>query len=150
MNVVRSVRDSLVIALRAIVRNLDVDVEQARSPQAIFAVAKRLPCVVVAYAGKPKEDEGPVGRRDVQKYSYRWVIAVVDEDWQTPEGAAMRVADLTETIFDGLRTVQLATVGQNPVFLKFESESPEVDPGAGDQGGRYAMVQAWRTNDVRR
>ena len=149
MNVVRQIRDSLIPALEAIV-GAEVDVLQARAPQAIFGIAKRFPAVVVAYAGKPKDGEGPVGRRDLQRYSYRWLIAVVDSDWQTPEGAAMRVSDLTEAIIDGLRTVQMTTVASNPLYLQFESESPEVDPGAAEQGGRYAMVQVWRTNDVKR
>lgn len=142
-----TIRAALKIAIAALVPS-GTNVYEARVPQMVFAVALRRPAVVIAYGGKPKAGEGPVGRRDRQGYVYAFTIAVVGEDWQTPEGAAYDAADISDALM-ALRTVQLTTINGNPVYLAFESETPEVLSGATEQGGLYAMVQSWRTNEVR-
>lgn len=145
MSVAGTIRGNLETAIAALVP--EATIYQARVPQAIFEVAVRKLAIVIAYAGKPKLREGPVSHRDRQRFAFSFVIAIVAEDWQTPEGAAYSAADVAERLMP-LRNVQVATVNGNPLYLAFESEAPEVNPGATAQGGEYAMVQQWRTNEV--
>jgi len=147
-----------VLAAVAAVLPAGTDVFEARVPAASFSVAIRQPAVVVSYAGKPKREGGPIGNRGRQGYVYAFTIAVVESDWASPAGAAYRAADLAELLLgspalpdatDNLRTLSLGTVHDEEVFLRFVSESLEIDPGSTAQGGKFALVQQWETNEVR-
>jgi hypothetical protein len=157
MSTIATLRTNLVAAVTAIVP-AGTDVFEARVPAASFSVAIRQPAVVISYAGKPKREAGPVGNRGRQGYVYAFTIAVVESNWQTPAGAAYLAADLAELLLgspalppatDNLRTLSLGTINDEEVFLKFVSESLEVDPGSTAQGGKFAIVQQWETNEVR-
>jgi hypothetical protein len=150
-------RTNVMAAIRSLVP-ADVEVLEGRVPATAFALAIRTPAVVVFYGGKPKKEDGPIGRRDRQGYSYVFTIAIVEANWATPQGAAYEAANLAEIIHgsptspDGtpnLRTIDLGVIHEDHVRLRFVSEAPEIDAGSTAQGGKFALVQTWQTEEVR-
>jgi hypothetical protein len=134
------------------------EIIEARVPATSFALAVRQPCVVVSYAGSPKKEPGPVGKRGVHGYVWVFTIAIVEADWQTPAGAAYKAADIGALLrgepslpdtTPNLQTICLGNVRGEDVYLTFVSEAPEIDPGGTAQGGKFALVQQYETNEVR-
>jgi hypothetical protein len=133
----------------------DTEVLEGRAPQAWFAMNVRgKPAIVLTYAGRPKRNDGPLSRRDRQRYVYQFSIAVADADWQTPVGANYEAADLAEKLagspnnadtVPNLRTAPLIKIHDDWVYLRFISETPTMAPTSTPQGGRFALIQIWET-----
>jgi hypothetical protein len=133
----------------------DVEIIEARHPQAWFSMNVRgKVAIVLSYAGRPKRDDGPLSRRDRQRYVYQFSVAVADADWQTPVGANYEAADLAERLagspndadtVPNLRNAPLIKVHDDMVYLRFISETPTIAPTSTPQGGRFALVQIWET-----
>lgn len=150
-------RTNLLNAIRLLLPELDVI--EARTPDAWYAMNLRGgTAVVVSYAGKPKRREGPVGRRGVQGYVFRFSIAITGEDWASPAGATYEAADVAEELFGSptlpvetpsLRTTSLGTIAGETVYLRFVDEQMQMAPNSTPEGGRMAIVQTWETDEVR-
>lgn len=157
MSTIDTLRANVLAAVASLVP-AGTEVLEGRVPATAFALAIRTPAVVVFYGGKPKKEDGPIGNRGKQGYSYLFTIAIVEADWAAPAGAAYRAANIAELIHGSpasppgtpnLRTIDVGTINDEHVRLKFVSEAPEIDPGSTAQGGKFAMVQLWETEQVR-
>lgn len=157
MSTIATLRANVLAAVTSLVP-AGTEVIEARVPATSFALAIRQPCVVVSYSGSPKKEPGPVGKRGVHGYVWGFTIAIIEADWQAPAGAAYRAADIAALLrgepslpdtTPNLQTINLGTVRGEDVYLTFVSEAPEIDPGSTAQGGKFALVQQYETNEVR-
>lgn len=157
MSTIATLRTNVLAAVTSLVP-VGTSVVEARVPATSFALAKQTPCVVISYAGSPKKEPGPVGRRGVHGYVWVFTLAIVEADWQTAAGAAYKAADIGALLrgepslpptAPNLQTISLGTVRGEEVYLTFVSEAPEIDPGGTAEGGKFALVQQYETNEVR-
>ena len=154
MSTIATLRAAVVNAVTSLVP-AGTEVLEARVPATSFALAIRPPCVVISYAGSPKREPGPLGKRGVHGYVWVFTLAIVEADWQTPAGAAYKAADIAALLrgepslpdtTPNLQTINLGTVRDQDVYLTFVSEAPEIDSGGTAQGGKFALVQQYETN----
>jgi hypothetical protein len=135
------------------------EILETRMPEAWFAVNIRGgSAVVVSYAGKPKREPGPIGKRDRQGYVYRFTIAITGENWAAPAEATYAAADMAETLFGSpfappntpnLRTETIGSIAGEALYLRFVDEVMQMAPNSTPEGGRFAIVQTWETNEAR-
>jgi len=153
--------EELRVNLKTLVETLlpGYNVKESLLPGAWWAVAyEGEVAVVISYAGKPKQGEGPVGTRVKERYVYRFAIAVCGEDWAEPAGASYEAADVAETLFGSpnaapgtpnLRNQSIGNVYGEEVYLRFVDEVPQAAPNSQPDGGRFAWIQTWETTEVR-
>lgn len=159
MSTIATLRASVKAAVTSLVP-AGTEVLEARLPVMSFALAIRLPAVVISYIGMPKKKEGTLGTRGNQGCTHAFTIAVIEQGWEQPAAAVERAEDIAELLFGSpalppatpnLHTIVLGNISGQDVYLKCLGASKEVDPGSTAQGGKYGIFQQWETDpEVRR
>ncbi len=108
-----------------------------------------LPVIVIVYLGK-KPDGGKLSTRVNQDFVYSFALVVIADSYQPEEtpDAVYEAEEIGEALLE-LRTVKLATMSGEGIYLGYSSEAQDVPSDRPLEGGRAAIIQSWETTKVR-
>jgi hypothetical protein len=128
---------------------------EGKTPEAWFLMnLVGAEAVVFSYVDKKLVARGPLGKR-LDRCTYQFSIALCSGNWAEPVGANYTAADLSEYLAGSpsisltvprLRDLEIATIGPDPIYLRYVSEATKLAPNSTLQGGRSAIVQLWETD----
>lgn len=157
MTAIATIRANVLALVRTLLPGYDV--LEGRTPDSWFALNLRGgTSVVVSWAGEAKREPGPIGTRERQGYVYRFVLAVTGENWADPVGATYEAADVLEILkgsptaapgTPNLRNQTVGTIAGEKLYLRFADAAAQIAPTSTAQGGRFAWLSTWETNEVR-
>lgn len=155
MSRVRTLRNAIRVALAAL-PDLSADIaagrirlEDAPTVEHAWEAALDKPSIVLVYAGKRK-DGGKLSTRVNDDFQFLWSLVVVADSYQKQESpdAVYDAEEIAEKVL-ALRGVKLTTMGGEPVYLAYASETQAVPPDRPLEGGRAMVVQSWESTKVR-
>jgi hypothetical protein len=150
MSTVNTIRTGIHAALGALAGLTTIQRYDALRVEDAFDVVKRKPALVLVYQGRRK-GVGPVSQRTQSTMRYRWTIVVVTENFRDAVSALSETtygAEALSDALDAIRAVQVATVGDEPVYLQFLDETISAPPDRPVDGGPALYVTNWETTEV--
>ena len=156
MSRLSTMHDAIVAAINSCPGLGSVVVQDAADLGSIWgnAIRRHDGAVVLVYVGTRKVHEGPISGYTSDPCAFVWQIALVTENWQTSIGALSKAGgiwDMADALLgpeggeQGIRTVQLMTIGGDSVRLRFVSEQMTTPPDRPDRAGPAALVMTWET-----